>query len=178
MKKAKPITIPIALRLGKRLMPTPRVTVLRTRMSALRLGYGLAGLCCLVACCEAIRAEVPSEQLLRNGGFEQGTEGWDAVWAREAGTARTVLDTAERHGGAQALRIEHTGRGDWSLAHSLSLKVKPGEIYELAAWVRVLGVGRATLGVVSRDAAGKTLDWALGGRSTTETKGWRFLRSR
>jgi hypothetical protein len=134
--------------------------------------------CCAVLAAEPDRAGAASEQLLRNGGFEQGTEGWDAIWAREVGAARAVLDSAERHGGAQALRIEHTGRGDWSLAHSLSLKVTPGEIYELAAWVRVQGIGRATLGVVSRDAAGNTLDWALGGRSTTETKGWRLLRSR
>ena len=33
-------------------------------------------------------------------------------------------------------------------------------------------------GVVTRDAANKTLDWAYGGRSTSETKGWRLLRSR
>ena len=116
------------------------------------------------------RAGAPSEQLLRNGDFEHGTEGWDALWAREAGAAKAVLDTAERHGGAQALRIEHTGQGDWSLKHSLNLKVQPGEIYEFSAWVRLQGAGSATLGVVTRDAAGNTLDWAYGGRSTTETK--------
>src|ERR1035437_9430592 len=102
-------------------------------------------LCCLVAGCWAILAKAPdaagapSEQLLTNGDFEKGTEGWDAIWAREAGAAKAVLDTVERHGGDQALRIEHTGRGDWSLRHSLDLKVQPGEIYELTAWVRVRG---------------------------------------
>ena len=79
---------------------------------------------------------------------------------------------------AQALRLEHTGQRDWSLAHSLNLKVQPGEIYELSAWVRVQGPGSVTLGVVTRDTAGKTLDWAYGERSTTETKGWLCLRSR
>ena len=67
---------------------------------------------------------------------------------------------------------------DWSLEHSLELKVQPGEIYELSAWVRVRGAGSVTLGVVTRDAAGKTIDWAYGGRSTAETKAWRFMRSR
>ena len=141
-------------------------------------------LVCLMVCCGTILAEPPdragaaSEQLLRNGDFEQGTEGWDPLWAREAGAVKAVLDTAQRHGGAQALRIEHTGRGDWSLKHTLNLKVQPGEIYEFSAWVRVQGAGSATLGVVTRDAAGNTLDWAHGARSTTETKDWRFLRSR
>jgi len=114
-------------------------------------------------------AGVHSEQLLINGDFEKGTEGWDPVWAREAGAAKAVLDAAERHGGVRALRIEHTGRQDWSLKHSLELKVQPGEIYELSAWVRVRGAGRVTLGVVTRDAAGNTIDSSYGGRSTAET---------
>ncbi len=141
-------------------------------------------LICLLVCSWAVFAAAadavgtPKEQLLRNGGFEQGTDGWDALWAREADAAKAVLDTVERHSGAQALRIEHTGPRDWSLAHSLHLKVQPGEIYELSAWVRLQGKGRATLGVVTRDAAGDVLDWAHGGRSTMETKGWLLLRSR
>ena len=131
------------------------------------INRALLGLCCLG--CWADFAEVPAqagppgEQLLRNGDFEKGTEGWEAVWAREPGAAKAVLDTVERHGGAQALRLEHTGQRDWSLAHSLNLKVQPGEIYELSAWVRVQGPGSVTLGVVTRDTAGKTLDWAYGG---------------
>jgi hypothetical protein len=148
------------------------------------MNRAIVALLCLEVFCWAVFAEAPDspgapgEQLLRNGDFEKGTEGWNAVWARADGTAKAVLDTDERHGGAQALRIEHTGRGDWSLGHSLNLKVQPGEIYELTAWVRLQDAGRATLGVVTRDAAGTTLDWAHGGRSITETKRWRFLRSR
>ena len=116
--------------------------------------------------------------LLQNGGFENGTEGWDKLWAREEGSAKAVLDTAEHHGGARSLRIEHTGTKDWSLAQSHNLKVQPGEIYELTAWCRVQGAGSVTLGVVTRDAAGKAIDWAYGGKSAPETKGWRFLRTR
>ncbi len=139
---------------------------------------------CLMLCGWRVAAEAPTEApaprdpLLQNGGFEQGTKGWDAIWARDTGAAKAVLDTTERHGGTQALRIEHAGQRDWSLAHSLNLKVQPGGIYELSAWVRVRGSGNATLGVVTRDAAGNTIDWAYGGQSTTETKGWRMLRSR
>ena len=92
-------------------------------------------LTCLMFCHSALPAEPPdstvaaNQSLLRNGDFEQGTEGWSPLWARDAGGAKAVLDTTERHGGAQALRIEHTGQRDWSLAHSLNLKVQPGEIY-------------------------------------------------
>jgi len=151
-------------------------------ISAVCINRALLMLCCWGgwACLVAMpgKAGVASEQLLSNGDFEKGTEGWNVLWARESGVAKAVIDDAERHGGARALRIEHTGQRDWSLAHSLNLAVQPNEIYELTAWVRVQGAGNVTLGVVTRDAAGKTLDWAYGGRSTTETKNWRCLRSR
>jgi hypothetical protein len=151
-------------------------------ISAIAINRTLLVLCCLggwsrLAAAPA-KAAAASEQLLTNGDFEKGTEGWNPLWGREDRAAKAALDTGERHGGAQALRIEHTGQRDWSLAHSLDLTVHPGEIYELSAWVRLQGAGSATLGVVTRDATGNTLDWAYGARSTTETKGWKLLRSR
>ncbi len=148
------------------------------------MNRALQGLFCLMVCCGTVSAEtpdrvgVPNENLLVNGDFEKGTEGWNAIWSHEAGSAQAVLDRTKRHGGAQSLRIEHTGRKDWSFGHSLNLNVHPGEIYELTAWVHVQGAGNATLGVVTRDAAGKATNWVYGGRSTHETKTWLFLRSR
>ena len=144
----------------------------------------LLALLCLQAACwtcpgqTADSTRTPDESLLPNGGFDKGTEGWDPVWAREQSAVKAVLDPAEHHGSAQSLRIEHTGERDWSLASSLVLKVQPGEIYELSAWVRVQGKGGATLGVVSRDAAGKATHWAYGAVSTLETQGWRFQHTR
>ena len=141
-------------------------------------------LCCPIVCCGTIVAESSGNvdslggNLLVNGDLEKGTEGWDQLWARAAGTVKAAPDTAERHGGTQSLRIEHPGPGDWSFAHSLHLNVLPGEIYELTAWVRVQGAGTTTLGVVTRDAADKTINWTYGGRSPGEAKEWVFLRSR
>jgi len=144
----------------------------------------LVMLCISVSCCPAL-AQSPDtgpapggESLLKNGAFEKGSEGWEAVWARDPSAVKAVLDPAEHHGSAQSLRIEHTGEKDWSLAHSLHLKVQPGEIYELTAWVRVQGTGGTTLGVVSRDAAGKVINWTYGAMSTHGTKEWCFQRSR
>ena len=59
-------------------------------------------LCGLMVCGCAILAEAPdaaggtSEQLLTNGDFEKGTDGWDPLWAREAGAAKAILDAVER----------------------------------------------------------------------------------
>ncbi|MGB8353534.1 MAG: glycoside hydrolase [Chthoniobacteraceae bacterium] len=138
----------------------------------------LLALYCAAICCGTLLADSPGENLLKNGGFESGTEGWNPFWTRDEGAGKLTLDTAERHGGTQSARIEHTGQHDWSLAHSLILKVHPGEIFELSAWVRFQGAGNAMLGVVTRDATGTAIDWVYGGQLTRETKGWSLLRSR
>jgi hypothetical protein len=143
----------------------------------MRMPVLAAGFAAIVGFGGAVAA-APAENLLPNGDFEKGLEGWQPFWARDAGTGKAALDTADRHGGAQAVRVEHVGEKDWSLAHGLQLAVKPGEILELSAWVRLQGTGSASLGVVTRDAAGKVLGWDHGGRRVRETKEWCPVRAR
>jgi hypothetical protein len=114
---------------------------------------------------------------LANGDLEQGLSGWSRFWSRAA-SGRATLDLQEKHGGKQAVRVEHTGDQDWSLAQERRLDVKPGEIYEMTAWLRVEGEGAAEISVTLYDRQGKVLDWTFGGRSTSAAKGWRPLRSR
>ena len=59
-------------------------------------------------------ASAPEENLITNGDFEQGLVGWSELWTRSPG-GTLALDLQERHGGAQAVRIEHPGQQDWSL---------------------------------------------------------------
>ena len=122
-------------------------------------------------------ASPADENLLVNGNFEQGLVGWSDLWTRTP-SGKLALDALERHGGAQAVRIEHTGRKDWSFNQQRSLEVKPGQIYELSGWVRVQGSGDTTLCAVLRDARGKVSEWAFAGQTTGVTDGWRLLRSR
>jgi hypothetical protein len=123
-------------------------------------------------------AAAPAQPLLPNGGFEEGLAGWGALWTRDAGAGSAAIDRRERHGGRQAVRVEHTGERDWSLGSSLTLAVQPGDVYDLSAWVRVQGRGSATLGVVTRDGGGTALAWAWGGRTVRATGGWVEVRSR
>jgi hypothetical protein len=123
-------------------------------------------------------AAEPGPNLLENGGFEKGLDGWNPLWTRDPDAGKLAVDEEARHGGARAARIEHSGGNDWSLAHSLRLDVRPGEIYELSAWVRVRGAGDATLCAIAYDAGGKALDWTLGGRSARTAEDWKLLRSR
>lgn len=118
------------------------------------------------------------ENLLDNGGFEKGLAGWHDVWARKNGAAAAAVVSDDSAEGTRSVRIEHTGREDWSLGHGTRVAVKPGDIFELTARVRAAGEGRVTLCVVTIGAEKKTADWSFGAASASRTDGWRTLRSR
>ncbi|HUT36305.1 MAG TPA: glycoside hydrolase [Planctomycetota bacterium] len=118
------------------------------------------------------------EGLLVNGGLEDGFRGWHKLWTRVPDAGRAALDTQVRHGGKQAIRIEHTGLQDWSFGQEQLLAINPGQLFEFRAWLRLEGKGNAQLCVVLRDRKGEVLDWAFGGRSTGAAADWRLLRAR
>lgn len=125
-------------------------------------------------CVSALNAR---EDLIANGGFEDGTAGWNRFWSR-TGEGRSGLDEETVHGGKRSVRIEHTGPKDWSFQREKSLSVEPGQIYELDGWVRVEGEGTVTLCVTLRGKRDRVLDWSFGGRSMGASDEWRRLRSR
>ena len=117
-------------------------------------------------------------ELIVNGGLEDGLKGWTPLWTRTPNAGKATPDTAVTHGGRQAIRIEHSGAQDWSFAQDAVLPVKPGQLYDLRAWVRLEGKGNAELCVILRDAKGGAIAWSHGGRRTSATKDWKLLHSR
>ena len=133
----------------------------------------------LLLCCGLLAGSAAGgESLLANGDFENGLTGWQKLWSRTPNAGKAALDTESRHGGRQAVRVEHTGAQDWSLAQEPRLPVRPGQVYEYKGWVRVQGSGRAELSVVLADEKGGVLNWLFAGRRTGATADWRLLRSR
>ncbi len=61
-----------------------------------------------------------ADELIVNGDFERGREGWSDFWSRTPGGTAT-LDAERKHGGRQALRVEHTGSQDWSVSQQRKL---------------------------------------------------------
>jgi hypothetical protein len=118
-----------------------------------------------------------ADNLLVNGDLEQGLAGWQNFWSRTPG-GRATLDPQEKHGGRQSVRIEHTGSRDWSFSQDRRLPVRPGEIYELSAWLKLTGEGSAAISVTLYDARDRVLDWSFGEQSTRATAAWRGLHSR
>ena len=118
-----------------------------------------------------------SDDLLVNGDFENGMQGWTKAWSRMPGV-KAVLDEQVRHSGKDAVRIEHSNPQDWSLSQEKRLNVKPGEIYELSGWLRTQGEGDVALSVTLYDAKKQAIDWSFGGRDAHGTAGWQQVRSR
>ena len=125
------------------------------------------------------RPETPSvrRNMLVNGDFENGLNGWNPFWSRGQAAGSASLDRSISRDRA-SVRIEHRGGGDWSLQAARSLDVKTGEVYEYSGWVHIEGTGLAETSVVLRDAAGEVISWSYGSRSAHATHGWRCASSR
>ena len=120
----------------------------------------------------------PETNLIGNNGFESGLQGWRPFWSRESGAGKASLDRQETHSGTNSLHIEHTGKGDWSIEPETRIPAQPGDIFELAAAVKLSGTGSGTLCVSLWDKSGNNMGWSHGSRNIHETKQWTILRSR
>jgi len=117
------------------------------------------------------------ENLLSNGGFENGMQGWNKAWSRVPGV-KSTLDEQTRHDGKAALRVEHDNAEDWSVNYGTTLTVKPGDVFELSGWLRTQGEGDIGLSVTLYDAQKKALEWTYGSRSVRGTTDWQRVQSR
>ncbi len=133
----------------------------------------LAFFCFLAAAGSGVASLVP------NGGFEEGFANWRPFWARDPGAGTATLDSETVHGGKNSVRIECRGEKDWNLETQGRLKVAPGDVFELSAWMkRGPGVGHTKLCVTTYDAGGKPCDYAYGAQTVKGETGWQFVRTK
>jgi len=118
-----------------------------------------------------------AENVVTNGGFESGMNGW-RVWARAPNAISAALDTEAPHEGKTALRLEHSGKEDWSVEPSVRMDVKVGDLVGLECWVKVQGSGVVTLCASTWDSQGKVGSWSYGERSAYEGPAWQRLTTR
>ncbi len=115
---------------------------------------------------------------ITNGGFEAGLAGWRPLWTRETNTGTVTLDTHTVHGGQCAARVDHPAGLDWSLEPAGRLAVSPGEIFELAAWVKLNSQGGlVTLCVSSYAGSGQVMDWSYGESTLKDSADWQRVRT-
>jgi hypothetical protein len=84
------------------------------------------------------------------------------------------------HAGQKAVRISQWGLQDWSFSPQGNVPVKPGQVYQYSAWVRVDSlVQSADISVVLYDAANNALDWAYAAAPCTLSQGaFRYYSTR
>jgi hypothetical protein len=112
-----------------------------------------------------------SQNLISNGGFEDGTSGWGGWWSRD-GKGSVNIVSSPVYSGINALEVTYDGDLDWSYSVNKTYPVKPGDIYELSAWVNSESINSdAQLSVVLRDSLGKVINWVYGTCSFEETNG-------
>jgi hypothetical protein len=125
-------------------------------------------------------AATAGENLLPNGDFAQGLDGWHKPWSRQP-TIVAVPDEKALHGGKPTMRVEHRGSGDWSLAQAKELRASAGEIYQLSGCARIAGKGDVSLSVTLYDAQHQAIRWTYGARTVRGTSGsgdWQAVQSR
>jgi hypothetical protein len=80
-------------------------------------------------------AEPPEGNLIENGNFEKGTDGWELINFDKGGSM--AMDPAELHDGKPTLRIESFG--EMTFARQI-VKVKANTNYRLDGYIRIKGV--------------------------------------
>ena len=100
-----------------------------------------------------------AQNLIVNPGFENDFTQWSALWTHDAGVGTAQIITSPVHSGGKACHIHHWGLQDWSLEPQTIVSVKPGQLYEYSAWVRVDSL--ASGGNVTIDVADGKLTFAF-----------------
>jgi Glycosyl hydrolases related to GH101 family, GH129/Carbohydrate binding domain len=111
-----------------------------------------------------------SQNLISNPGFENDLTGWNTFWSRDANAGSLSVVTAPVHAGAKAAHIRHWGTQDWSVSPSLTVSVKPGQLYEYSAWIRtdtLPASASAEISVVLLDSLNNAADWSYAAKQCT-----------
>jgi hypothetical protein len=103
---------------------------------------------------------------------------WFPFWSREQGAGQATVDKAVAHDGRPTIRIEHRGKEDWSLSPKARIAVEAGDLFELSAWLKIEGDGRAEVSAVTYAADGKVLDWSFGEQTLQGPSDWRQVTTR
>ena len=118
--------------------------VLRTGHWLLRGAFVFAA---LLLPSPALAAPASSPNLVHNGGFEQGMEGW--AWMVNSAQASGALDTQVKHSGLQSFRMTNASGfapNVFGRVYQTINGLRPYTTYRISAWVKGKGVGGAWVG--------------------------------
>ncbi|HQA39118.1 MAG TPA: carbohydrate binding domain-containing protein, partial [Kiritimatiellia bacterium] len=136
---------------------------------------GAVGVCAVLTGLHAWTAE-----LVANPGFEtlddKGQPAEWSWWTRERGAGRMDVSD-DRHDGARALKIVHTGEKDWNATNSRRTPVKPGASYAITCWMKRAGDARAGSIQVVGNKGKELVSWSIGRTSEPRRAGWQRCKA-
>jgi len=113
----------------------------------------------------------------------EDTVTWDATngrpWSRKSETLTVSKADLPNDGSQIVTAIRHTATdADWALSSGQRIAVKPGDVFELSATIKLAGTGHAGTSVVLYDAKGEVIRWSWSSRDARDTNGqWVTLQS-
>lgn len=105
------------------------------------------------------------QNMIDNGSFENGLNGWAQFWSRTAHAGSVSVVSNVFYDGGHSAFIEHHDAQDWSFAVNKRYPVKAGEIYEYSAWVQTEQAEWANLSVITYDENQQVIEWSFAGRN-------------
>lgn len=121
-----------------------------------------------------------SDNLISNGGFEDGSKGWAPIWTRDAGAGTAVIDSEIKHDGANSLHVTLQGNKDFALRAPSRVAVEPGDIFELETWVKLNQTSETglMLSVTTYDAQNQVQSWLYAHTQLNQAGPWKKMTSR
>jgi len=122
-----------------------------------------------------------ADERVSNPGFEaltekKGAADWESFFVREKGKGRVEV-SGERHSGERSVRIVHEGEKDWALTNDRKTKVKFGESYRVACWMKRNGEARSGAVHVVGFKGDKLVDWTIGETPQATGEGWKMCQA-
>ena len=109
--------------------------------------------------------------LLVNGDFSKGIEGWEFNSNRKQGQA--TPDDTEKHEGHPSVRIDNLGADDSHLSQKVT--VKPATRYRLTGWARTRGVAGDDPKNTAGASVGVRGSFLMSKPPVNKTQGWKHL---
>jgi len=100
------------------------------------------------------------------------------LWSNDPQAATLSKDPVEKRVDRETVKIVHTGSKDWAYSDGKRIDVKPGEMFEISAWVKSKGKGSATICATTRDAKNEVLQWSYASKEVREDTPWTQLKTR
>ncbi|MDR2705434.1 MAG: hypothetical protein LBC02_06620 [Planctomycetaceae bacterium] len=100
------------------------------------------------------------------------------VWSRQTGALKYSTELAPDRNNKTVSKLEHSGQDDWALGEQNQINVQSGNVFELAADLKIEGTGSAEISVITRNKTGEVVHWDYGIKKIYGNSVWTPLRTK